>query len=81
MAYCTQMGCELLQNQRLIPQIHKLQWHGTLLSTFTFPWKDNWKSERASKEAGLISQIWHCAMAVNEWRATLVEKAIEVNIY
>jgi hypothetical protein len=71
MSYTTKMGRELLRNRKPIPNIPLLRWSDTLPAGFVFQWKANWNADRASKESGLIWQIWHRATAVHEWRARI----------
>jgi hypothetical protein len=71
MEYTTQLGRKLLRDKRVIPDIPRLRWSDTLPSSFVFPWKANWAPERASKESGLIWQVWHKALAVNTWCAKI----------
>jgi hypothetical protein len=67
MAYTTRMGRDFLKKKKSTPNIPQLWWNDMLPAEFTFGWKANWAAERASKEAGLIWQLWHHALAVNEW--------------
>jgi hypothetical protein len=71
MEYSTKMGREFLRALRPIPNIPQLRWSDNLPAGFTFRCKANWEADRASKESGLIWQIWHRAVAVNEWRAKI----------
>jgi hypothetical protein len=61
---------EFLRKQRPIPNIALLYWRGLLVG-FIFHWKANWEADRACKESGLIWQLWHRVLAVNEWKAKI----------
>ena len=64
----TRLARELLRKRTPIPIIPHLHW---LPLRFSFRWKANWGADRASKESGLIWQLWHRAIAVNDWRAKI----------
>ena len=61
----------------LLPQRHQLpdfatkKWKFILLNNFQFQWADTWEPSRARKEATLIWQLWHKAIAVNAWRGRI----------
>jgi hypothetical protein len=66
MTYTTKMGREILCKKQLVPHIPTLRWSNYLPPGSTFNWKANWDPEHTSKEAGLICQVWHRTVAVNE---------------
>jgi hypothetical protein len=68
MSYSIKMGRNLLRKCHPVPSIPQLRCQGVLPPTYNMKWKKVWNLKRASKEAGLIWQTWHGAVAVNEWR-------------
>jgi hypothetical protein len=69
--YSTKLGRDLLRKRHLPLQLVFKKWPQTLLDNFRFRWTNIWDHERQRKEAGLIWQIWHKAVAVNVWRGRI----------
>jgi hypothetical protein len=71
MSYSTRMGREFLRKRKPVVPVAQKKWSNVLQPTFQFKWANTWDPERAGKEAGFIWQIWHRAVAVNEWRGRI----------
>jgi hypothetical protein len=69
--YSTQQGRSLLRACYNTPDLAATRWNLILPPRFQFAWGDAWTSERARKEAMLIWQLWHKAVAVNVWRGKI----------
>jgi hypothetical protein len=69
--YNTQLGRSLLRHQYLKENLATKKWNMILPTKFQFVWSDTWDMVRARKEAMLIWQMWHKAVAVNAWRGRI----------
>jgi hypothetical protein len=67
MSYSTKLGRDLLRKRQPPLQLAQRKWQQILPADFRFRWTNIWDHERQRKEAHLIWQIWHKAVAVNMW--------------
>jgi hypothetical protein len=54
LSYSTQLGCQLLRNCKVPPDLVATKWSLILPPNFTLNWDEVWDPERARKEAGLL---------------------------
>ena len=71
MQYSTKLGRKLLRKRHPLLQLAAKKWGQMLLANFRFWWTNIWDHERQRKEAGLIWQVQHKAVAVKVWRGTI----------
>jgi hypothetical protein len=71
MHYSTKLGRKLLRKRHPPLQLATRKWNQTLPADFRFRWTNVWDHERQKKEADLMWQIWHKAVAVNIWRGRI----------
>lgn len=71
MHYSAKFGRELLRDKHPVPDVIQRKWQGILPLTHRLRWKTIWVKYRTPKEAGLVWLVWHRAVAVNAWRATV----------
>jgi hypothetical protein len=71
MDYSTQCGRSMLHSRHAPPDIATTKWNLVLPPDFQFRWGDVWDTKQAQKEAGLLWQLWHRAIAVNVWRGKI----------
>jgi hypothetical protein len=69
--YSTPKGRDYLRRCHAPLQLAASKWNLVLPPTFDFKWGDVWDPERAKKEATLLWQLWHWAIAVNVWRGKI----------
>jgi hypothetical protein len=71
MKYSTKMGRELLRKRHPPLQLAQHKWQPILPVDFRFRWTNVWDHERQRKEAYLLWQVWHRAVAINTWRGKI----------
>ena len=64
--YSTKRGRELISSNTELRKPAETKWTGEIQVHFSFNWKDPWDSARGKS-------IWHKAVAVNVWRAKVME--------
>lgn len=69
--FTTKKGRDLFKARKPPLMVASKKWSGLLPADFRFQWRNNWMAERVSKEAHLIWQLWHKAVAVNLWRGQM----------
>jgi hypothetical protein len=69
--YSTQKGRALLKARHTPPDLAKTKWPMVLSEDFHLNWAEVWTTGRARKEAHLVWQMWHRAVATNVWRGVI----------
>jgi hypothetical protein len=71
MSYSTKLGRKILRMKHPPLQLATKKWSQTLPADFRFRWNSIWDHERQKKEAFLMWQMWHKAVAVNIWHGKI----------
>jgi len=69
--YSAKLGRELLRDKHPVPDVIQRKWQGILPLSHRLQWKTIWIKYQTPKEASLLWLVWHRAVAVNAWRASV----------
>lgn len=69
--YSIKLGREMLNAHHKPLQLTEMKWRGVLPTSFRLSWRNVWDPGRTNKEATLLWQLWHKAVAVNRWRGKI----------